>query len=226
MPPETTLRGALVYPPGILARGPWPLDRVTSRWSATRFEPPPEKVAAADRAIEALKARNSPAHDGLAGRLESFTVANGELRLELQEMRWALRLLREGASGALSVLCLVRDDEGRWLAGRRASWVATWAGVWALGAGGAVDAGENPARALERELLEEWAVAPERIVVEALLSTPGDMTMLIGQAWLAPGAEVVRDHEHDAHAWWPANPDDWPEESHPQLRRMASLFST
>ncbi len=40
-------------------------------------------------------------------------------------MRWALRLLREDASGALSVLCVVRDCEGRWLAGRRAQWVAT-----------------------------------------------------------------------------------------------------
>ena len=45
-----------------------------------------------------------------------------------------------------------------------------------------------------------------RIQVEALLATPGDMTMLIGQAWLAPGAEVTRDHEHDAHAWWPSDP--------------------
>ena len=129
------------YPPGILARGPWPLDRVTSRWSETPYEPSPDKVAAADRAIADLKARSSPSHDGLAGRLESFTAVNGRLELQLQEMRWALRLLREDASGALSVLCVVRDCEGRWLAGRRAAWVATWAGVWALGAGGAVDAG-------------------------------------------------------------------------------------
>ena len=80
--------------------------------------------------------------------------------------------------------------------------------MWALGAGGAVDAGEDPALALGRELQEEWAVEPERIAVEALLATPGDMTMLIGQAWLAPGAEVTRDHEHDAHAWWPADPSE------------------
>ena len=139
-------------------------------------------------------------------------------------MRWALRLLREDASGALSVLCVVRDSEGRWLAGRRAEWVATWAGVWALGAGGAVDAGEDPALALGRELLEEWSVEPERLQVEALIATPGDMAMLIGQAWLAPGAEVTRDPEHDAHAWWPRDPNDWPEEAHPQLQRMASLL--
>ena len=214
----------LPYPPGILARGPWPLERVTARWSETAFDPPPEKLAAADRAIAELKARSSPSHDGLAARLQSFTILNGGLQLELQEMRWALRLLREDASGALSVLCVVRDAEGRWLAGRRAEWVATWAGVWALGAGGAVDPGEDPALALGRELLEEWSVEPERIAIEALIATPGDMTMLIGQAWLAPGAEVERDHEHDAHAWWPRDPADWPPESHPQLRRMASLL--
>jgi ADP-ribose pyrophosphatase YjhB (NUDIX family) len=216
----------LSYPPGILARGPWPVERVTTTWSETPYEPSAEKVAAADLAIAELKARSSPSHDGLAGRLQGFTVVNGELRLELQEMRWALRLLREDASGALSVLCVVRDSEGRWLAGRRAEWVATWAGVWALGAGGAVDAGEDPALALGRELAEEWSVEPERLSVEALIATPGDMAMLIGQAWLAPDAEVTRDHEHDAHAWWPRDPADWPEESHPQLRRMATLLAS
>jgi 8-oxo-dGTP diphosphatase len=137
-----------------------------------------------------------------------------------------LRLLRGSASGALSVLCVVRDHEGRWLAGRRAAWVATWAGMWSLGAGGAVDAGEDPARALARELEEEWSVVPERLDVEALVATPGDSTFLVGQAWLAPGGEaaLVRDHEHDAHAWWPPDPREWPDEAHPQLRAIATLL--
>lgn len=213
------------YPPGILARGPWPLDRVSSRWSGTTFEPSPDKQAEADRVIEALRERGSPAHDGIAARLASFAVRDGELALELEEMRWALRLIGD-ASGALSVLCVVRDHEGRWLAGRRAQWVASWAGVWALGAGGAVDVGEDAALALGRELQEEWSVEPASIQVEALLATPGDMTMLIGQAWLAPGAEVTRDHEHDAHAWWPSDPNHWPDDAHPQLRRMATLLLT
>jgi 8-oxo-dGTP diphosphatase len=215
----------LPYPPGILARGPWPPGRVSARWREERFEAEPEQEAAADRAIAELRDRGSPAHDGIAARLESFSVEDGELRLELQEMRWALRLLGGDASGALSVLCVVRDAEGRWLAGRRAEWVATWAGVWALGAGGAVDAREDPADALGRELQEEWGVVPERLNVEALIATPGDMAMLVGQAWLGPGAELVRDHEHDAHAWWPADPAEWPDEAHPQLRRMAAFLS-
>lgn len=213
----------MAYPPGILARGPWPLDRVSSHWNGTTYVPSPAKSAEADRAIEQLRDRGSPAHDGVAGRLMSFAARDGRLHLELEEMRWALRLIGD-ASGALSVLCVVRDHEGRWLAGRRAQWVASWAGMWALGAGGAVDVGEDPAHALGRELQEEWAVAPERLQVEALLATPGDMTMLVGQAWLGPGAQVAMDPEHDAYAWWPSDPGSWPEEAHPQLRRMATLL--
>ena len=49
--------------------------------------------------------------------------------------------------------------------------------------------------------------------------------MLIGLAWLPEGAEVTPDPEHDAHAWWPRDPADWPEEdADPALRRMASLL--
>ncbi len=196
---------------------------MSSRWTDTVFEPSPEKTAEADRAIADLRGRGSPSHDGVSARLAAFDVTDGGLVLELQEMRWALRLL-DDASGALSVMCVVRDAEGRWLAGRRAEWVATWAGVWALGAGGAVDAGEDPAGALGRELVEEWSVEPERLEVEALLATPSGMAMLIGQASLAPGAEVERDHEHDAHAWWPPDPAEWPDHAHPQLRRLATLL--
>jgi 8-oxo-dGTP diphosphatase len=216
----------LSFPPGILARGPWPPGRVTARWRAESYDPGNEKLAAADEAIAALRERGSPAHDGIAARLEDFEVHDGELHLSLQPMRWALRLVPGSGSGALSALCVVRDHEGRWLAGRRAAWVATWAGVWALGAGGAVDAGEDPAGALARELHEEWGVVAERLEVEALIATPGDMTFLLGQAWLAGDAELVRDHEHDAHAWWPRDPAQWPDEAHPQLRRVATLLTS
>ncbi len=213
------------YASGILARGPWPPGRVSARWLTDRYEPAPEQSAAADRAIAELQDRGSPAHDGTAARLASFREDGGALWLELQPMRWALRLLGGDASGALSVLCVVRDPEGRWLAGRRAEWVATWAGVWALGAGGAVDVGENPAQALGRELEEEWGVTPERLDVEALIGTPDRMTFLVGQAWLADGARLERDHEHDAHAWWPREIAAWPEEAHPQLRLLAGLLA-
>ena len=221
-----TLRDERVpFEPGILARGPWPTSRVACRWREQPYEPPPEHTAAADRAIAALEDRGSPAHDGLAARLASFAAHDDGLELELQPMRWSLRLVRGEASGSLSVLCVVRDADGRWLAGRRAGWVASWAGRWALGAGGAVEVGEDPVAALKRELQEEWSVIPERLDVEALVALPDGMVFLVGQAWLGAGTEVERDHEHDAHAWWPSDVDAWPTEADPQLQRMARLLA-
>ena len=148
------------------------------RWREDRFEPRPPSSAAADAAIAALEDRGSPSHDGLAARLAGYERATARLELELQPMRWSLRLVRDDARGSLSVLCVVRDADGRWLAGRRAAWVATWAGRWALGAGGAVEVGEDPVQTLARELEEEWSVAPERLAVEALVSLPNRLAML------------------------------------------------
>ena len=210
--------------PGILARGPWQAHEVATRWRDDRFEPDPALAAQADAAIAALHDRGSPSHDGLAARLAAFESGDGILAVELQPMRWALRLVGEDALGSLSVLCAARAADGRWLAGRRAGWVASWAGRWALGAGGAVEVGEDPVLALARELEEEWSVVPERLSVEALVCLPNRMAMLIGQAWLPEGAEVTRDPEHDEHAWWPADPAAWPAEADAQLRRMALLL--
>ena len=213
------------YPPGILARGPWETDQVACRWREDPFEPPSARTEAADEAIAALADRGSPAHDGLAARLAGYEAAGGRLALELQPMRWSLRLVRDDASGSLAALCVTRDADGRWLAGRRAPWVATWAGRWALGAGGAVEVGEDPVETLGRELEEEWSVVPDRLSVEALVSLPNRLAMLVGLAWLPAGAEVTPDEEHDEHAWWPPDPEAWPEEADPALRRMASILA-
>jgi 8-oxo-dGTP diphosphatase len=214
----------VTFPPGILARGPWQRGQVSVRWLPDSFEPDAGQSADADRAIAALEDRGSPSHDGLAARLSAFEADQDALRLELQPMRWAVRL-GDDAAASLSVLCVARDTSGRWLAGRRAPWVATWAGRWALGAGGAVEVGEDPVEALARELEEEWAVRPDRLAVEALVSLPSGMVMLVGQAWLPEGAKVERDAEHDAHAWWPAEPARWPDEADPVLRHMATLLA-
>ena len=195
------------------------------RWRDDAYEPPAARTEAADEAIAALADRGSPAHDGLAARLAGYDASGDRLELELQPMRWSLRLVNEDASASLAALCVARDGEGRWLAGRRAPWVATWAGRWALGAGGAVEVGEDPVETLGRELEEEWSVVPERLSVEALVSLPNRLAMLVGLAWLPAGAEVTPDEEHDAHAWWPADPAAWPEEADPALRRMASLLA-
>src|SRR6266545_4320875 len=148
--------------PGLLARGPWAPSQVRSRWLQDSFEPAPEATAAADAAITALRERGSPSHDGLSARLASYESGPERLEMELQPARWSLRLVDEG-SESLAVLCVTRAADGSWLAGRRAPWVATWASRWALGAGGAVEVGENPTETLERELVEEWGVAPERL---------------------------------------------------------------
>jgi 8-oxo-dGTP diphosphatase len=210
--------------PGILARGPWLPEHVQADWSDEAFLPPAEKEQAADRAIADLQDRGSPAHDGLAARLADYELQDGRLRLRLQPMRWSLRLVEGDASASLSVLCVVRDAQGRWLAGRRAPWLASWPGRWALGAAGAVELGENPVGALWRELEEEWSVRAEQVSVEALALLPNRLAMLVGQAWLPEGAEVVADDEHDEHAWWPPDPEAWPDDAAPELRRMAQLL--
>jgi hypothetical protein len=78
---------------------------------------------------------------------------------------------------------------------------------------------------MRRELREEWSVDPQRLTVEALVLLPSDMVLLVGQAWLADGATVTPDHEHDAYTWWPAEIDRWPEEADAPLRRMAGLLA-
>lgn len=140
-------------------------------------------------------------------------------------MRWALRLNPHDGAQSISALCVVRDADGRWLAGRRAGWLATWSNRWALGAGGAVEVDENPTGTLRRELHEEWSVEPERMTVEALLGLPNDIVLLVGMAWLPDGAVVTPDAEHDAFAWWPADVEHWPPEADDPLRRVGDLLA-
>jgi ADP-ribose pyrophosphatase YjhB (NUDIX family) len=216
---------AVAQAAAILARGPWDPAAVEVCWRHDEFEPPRDATEAADVALESLRRRGSPSHDGLAARLAGFDAAPERLRLELQPVRWAVRLIAERASQSLSVLCLVRAADGSWLAGRRADWLATWAGRWALGAGGSVEVDENPAGAMRRELREEWSVEPERLSIEALIVLPSELVLLVGQAWLSDGATVVPDHEHDEFAWWPADVERWPAEADEPLRRMGTMLA-
>ncbi|HWI22400.1 MAG TPA: NUDIX domain-containing protein [Baekduia sp.] len=209
----------------ILARGPWEPAAVETVWREDEFQAPARNLLAADAAIEKLRERGSPSHDGVAARLAGYSLEDGHLTLELQPLRWALRLVPRDSSQALSSLTVVRDHQGRWLAGKRADWLATWPGRWSLGAGGAVEVGENPVQTLIRELEEEWSVAPERVRVEALLLSQQNSAMLVGQAWLPEHAEVTPDHEHDEYAWWPADVAQWPRAGHIALRRTAELVA-
>jgi len=213
----------MALPPGILARGPWTPDQVQATWTDETWTAPPELERGADEAVAALRERGSPAHDGLAARLAGFEAGPDRLVLSMQPARWALRLVEQGGeSQSLTALCVVRDEQGRWLAGRRAAWLATWANKWALGAGGAVEVGEDPSETLSRELDEEWQLTPDRLTVEALVHMPSGLVALVGVATVANGAEPVPDAEHDEFAWWPADVASWPEEADDRLRALAS----
>lgn len=212
--------------PGILARGPWAPERVEVAWRDDPYEPPADVQRHADAAIAALRDRGSPCHDGLAARLAGFEADHDRLALDLQPSRWALRLVEgRGAANSLTALCVVRSEDGRWLAGRRAAWLATWANRWALGAGGAVEVAESPAQTLERELGEEWQLVPTELTVEALVSLPTGLAMVVGLATVPADAEPVPDAEHDEFAWWPADVERWPDEADPRVRLMGSFLA-
>jgi 8-oxo-dGTP diphosphatase len=210
--------------PRILARGPWRPDQVEASWRDDPWEPPRDLERRADEEIAKLRGRGSPAHDGLAARVATYENAPDALVLELQPVRWALRLIDTPDAMSLTALCLVRSEDGRWLAGRRAAWLATWANRWALGAGGSVEVGENPAETLTRELDEEWQLRPAEMSVEALVLLPTGLVALIGMATVADGAEPVPDAEHDEFAWWPADVARWPDEADERLRLMAAYL--
>jgi 8-oxo-dGTP pyrophosphatase MutT (NUDIX family) len=223
----STAREPAAEPPVVLARGPWAIEQVRVHWREEEFEPPLGHTEAADAAIEGLQRRGSPSHDGVAARLVDYRLQGDGIAIELQPLRWALRLVAGDASHSMAALCVTRSADGRWLAGRRAEWVSSWAGRWALGAGGAVDLGENPADTLVRELREEWGVVPELVRGEALLRLSHGLVMFVGQAWLPDGGQdaVMPDHEHDAFAWWPREIDEWPPEAGEILPRMARWLS-
>src|ERR1700729_4663168 len=58
--------------PQLLARGPWELSQVKTRWRSEHFEPSPAHTKAADAEIASLLQRGSPSHGGVAGRLGGF----------------------------------------------------------------------------------------------------------------------------------------------------------
>jgi ADP-ribose pyrophosphatase YjhB (NUDIX family) len=214
----------MATPPALLARGPWDPRQVEHRWLPHHFEPTPSAAADADAAIAELRDRGSPSHDGLSARLSDYEVDERRLLVELQPARWSLRL-GDDAAGSMAALCVTRDAEGRWLAGRRAAWLASWAGRWALGAGGSVEVGEDPVHTLARELHEEWSVVPERLTVEALVRNQKGLVLFVGLAHLPAGAEVSPDEEHDSFAWWPGDVERWPAEADAPLRLMGRMLA-
>ena len=197
---------------------------MTSRWLDEPYAYDPAAQAQADAALAALAERGSPSHEGVSARLAAFDATPDRLAVDLQRSPWSARLL-DDKHGSFAVVCLVRSHDGQWLAGRRAPWLAIWPGVWMLGGAGGVDQGEDVVTALRREVVEEWSAEPDAVAVEAIVRLGDGMQWLVGSATLPPGAQVVADDEHDAWAWWPADPADWPdEEVRPELRALAELL--
>lgn len=213
------------FSPGILVRGSWLPEHVHASWSDEPYEPPVEAAQAANEAIAQLARRGSPSHDGMSTRLAAFRARAGELHLDLQPIRWSLRLTSD-ALQSLAAMCAVRAADGRWLAGHRAEWLASWPGRWALGAGGSVDPDEHPVETLRRELYEEWSVTPERLSVEALLCLEQRLVLFLGLAWLPAGATVTPDDEHSGYAWWPSDPGSWPPEADGAVREMGLMLAS
>lgn len=209
----------------VLARGPWEPGAVTSRWLSEPYVYDPTAQRLAGEALAGLGRRGSPSHEGVAARLVEFAAVDSTLTLTLQRAPWSARLLEGDKHESLATVCVVRDAAGRWLAGRRADWLAIWPGVWMLGGAGGVEPGEDPVTTLGREVEEEWSVPAGRLSIEALVRLPDGLLWLVGQAWLPEGADPVADEEHDGHAWWPPEVSAWPDEARAELRAVGELLS-
>ena len=191
----------------------------------TPSSPPPRSTQAADAAIDGLQRARlaQPRRRGRApGRLPASS--EGGIAIELQPLRWALRLVAGDASQSVAALCVTRSADGRWLAGP-----ARAVGVLVGRALGARRGRRGRPRREPRRHARARAgggvvgVARARCAGEALLRLPHGLVMFVGQAWLAEGADeaVQPDDEHDAFAWWPGDIDDWPAEAGEALPRMA-----
>ena len=146
--------------PALLARGPWAAEQVRAVWRDEAFVAEGaqgrrrrrrDRRAARPRLAQPRRRRRA------AGRLS--TDADGALRARAAAAALGAAPRRGRRVASRWPRCASRATaEGRWLAGRRAAWLSSWAGRWALGAGGAVDVGESPFDTLTRELREEWSV--------------------------------------------------------------------
>ena len=114
-------------------RGSWSRSGALAR-GALRA-PAASTREAADAAIDALRERGSPSHDGVAARLVGYTQDPSRASRSSCS-RCAGRCGWSPATPPQSVaaLCVTRSADGRWLAGRRAAWLVLLGGT--LGARG------------------------------------------------------------------------------------------
>ena len=166
-----------------------------------------------------------PATTASARGSSAIATEGGALHVELQPLRWALRLV-EGDASAVDLRALRHRATAR-AAGSPAAAPRGWppgpgAGRSAPAArstrararstrsrASSTRSGRSPPSASGR-----GARAAARTTSSCSSARPG-----------CPRApSVTPDHEHDAHAWWPADIDAWPDEADEPLRRMARLL--
>ena len=219
-------RGRVSFDPGILARGPWPAGQVAARWRDEPYEPAPERTRRRRRG-DRRAARPRLARPTTASPRASpaSSAPTDGLRMELQPMRWALRLVASDASASLAALCVVRDGDGplaRRPPRRRGSRPGPGAGR------SAPAARSRSARTRRRRSRASWTrsgrSSPSARPSRRSSASPTGWSCSSARRGCAPGAEVTRDPEHDAHAWWPPDLDDWPDEADRALRHMARLL--
>ena len=207
-------------------RGRWRTSTRTG-WRSTSFRPPPRRSRPTGRSRSSTTAA-LPATTGWRPGSSASASRDAGISIEMQPLRWALRLVGEDASQSMAALCVTRAADGRWLAGRRAPWVASWAGP--LGA-----RRRRRGRRRREPRRDPRARAPGGVV-----GRPRAGSRRGAPAPAAPAGDVRRpgvarrgrrsrkstpDHEHDEYAWWPSDIDEWPAEGE-TLATMARWLSS
>ncbi len=150
--------------PGIFARGPWAPAQVRADWREDMYEPPDEATAAADAAITAL-ARARLAEPRRPRRAPRRRTARRTASCRCRCSRSAGRCAWSTATPpqSMAALCVTRAHDGRWLAGRRAAWLSTWAGAGPSAPAARSTSASPPPTRSTRELHEEWRLAADRV---------------------------------------------------------------
>ena len=121
----------------------------------------------------------------------SFAVQRRQLRLELRAgALGAAAAARRAPSRACRRCASCASADGRWLAGRRAAWLATWAGRWALGAAARSRSTRTRPTRWPASCRRSGRSTPERLTRRgAACALPTGIVMLVGQAWLRRGRD-------------------------------------
>ena len=171
---------------GIVARGPWQPEQVRVTWLHDAYEPPAEVDRLADSAVDALRERGSPCHDGLSTRLASFAEVDGGL------VAGAAAVALGAAPGGGRRLgephrALRGAYRGRALARRAPRRVGVHLGgpLGARARAGRWTSARARPRRCRASCARSGSSRPQSLSVEALVGLPNGMAMVVGLATVA-----------------------------------------